>query len=175
LEKRYSEFYDLYNKLVKLVNNCPVPPSKSFFKLKSVEELTKRKNQLDQFLKACISRKDIVTSEVLREFIEIEKNSPELAISGPTKLGELHDMPLGIRDMIYQKYNNLMFLACSDMNITSRLDAYITNINLPWEKKSDSHISVGAVFAYKIICNSEGNYSFDKLWAKSFPTQVIIF
>jgi len=175
LEKRYSEFFDLYNKLVKLVNNCPVPPSKSFFKMKSYDELTKRKNQLDQFLKQCVLRKDIVTSDIFREFIEIEKNSPELAISGPNKLAEIPDLPLGARDMIYLKYENLMFLACSDMNIASRLDAYVTNFNLPWEKKTDAHISVGAVFAFKVTYNTEGNYNFDKLWAKSFPTQVRVF
>ncbi len=141
--------------------------------MKSYDELTKRKNQLEQFLKGCVQRKDIVTSEIFRDFIEIEKNSPELNISGPEKLAEIPDLPLGARDMIYLKYENLMFLACSDMNIASRLDAYVTNFNLPWEKKTEAHISVGAVFAFKVTHNSEGNYHFDKLWAKSFPTQVI--
>ena len=143
--------------------------------MKSYDELNKRKNQLEQFLKGCVLRKDIVTSEIFREFIEIEKNSPELAISGPTKLAEIPDLPLGARDMIYLKYENLMFLACSDMNIASRLDAYVTNFNLPWEKKTDAHISVGALFAFKVTYSSDGSYHFDKLWAKSFPTQVIIF
>lgn len=143
--------------------------------MKSYDELTKRKNQLDQFLKSCVLRKDIVASDILREFIEIEKNSPELAVSGPNKSGEIPDLPLGVRDMIYLKYENLMFLACSDMNIASRLDAYVTNFNLPWEKKTDAHISVGAVFAFKVTVNSEGSYVFDKLWAKSFPTQVNFF
>lgn len=161
--------------MVKLVNNCPVPPSKSFFKMKSYDELNKRKQQLDQFLKQCVLRKDIVTSDSFRQFIEIEKNSPELSVTGPEKIAELPDIPLGIRDMIYLKYENLMFLVCSDMNIASRLDAYVTNFNLPWEKKTDAHISVGAVFSFKVTCNSEGTYHFDKLWAKSFPTQVSFF
>ena len=172
VEKRYSEFFDLYNSLAKLVNNCPTPPSKSFFKMKSYDELTKRKVQLDQFLKACVIRKDIVSSDIFREFIEIEKHSPELSITGPIKVSEAPELPLGIRDMIYLKNENLMLIACSDMSITSRLDAYVTNFNLPWEKKNEAHISVGAVFAYKVINDSEGIYNFDKLWAKSFPTQV---
>lgn len=174
LEKRYSEFYDLYNNLAKLVNNCPVPPSKSFFKLKSLDELTKRKNQLDQFIKSCVVRKDIATSSIFRAFIEIEKNSPELAVSGPDQLSSIHDLPLGVRDMVYSKHENLLFLACSDMNISSRIDAYVTNFNFPWEKKTDAHITVGAVFAYKVKINAEGAYEFDKLWAKSFPVQVFL-
>ena len=171
MEKRYSEFYDLYNALVKLVNNCPAPPSKSFFKMKSLEELNKRKQQLDDFIKQCGLRKDITTSELFRQFIEIEKNSPELSVKGPEKIAELPDIPLGIRDMVYLKNENLMFLVCADMNIASRLDAYVTNFNLPWEKKTDAHISVGAVFSFKVTCNSEGVYHFDKLWVKSFPTK----
>ena len=135
--------------------------------------MNKRKQQLDQFLKTCVLRKDILNSDSFRDFIEIEKNSPELSVSGPEKIAELPDIPLGIRDMVYLKYENLMFFACSDMNIASRLDAYVTNYNLPWEKKTDAHISVGALFAFKVTSNSEGAYHFDKLWAKSFPTQVM--
>ena len=40
-------------------------------------------------------------------------------------------------------------------------------------KKTDQHISVGAVFAFKVIEDKRGNsYLFDKLWAKSFPEQT---
>ena len=66
--------------------------------------------QLDDFVKQCVLRKDIATSEAFRLFIEIEKNSPELSVTGPEKIAELPDIPLGIRDMIYLKYENLMFL-----------------------------------------------------------------
>jgi len=150
-----------------------VPPSKSFFKLKSLDELLKRKNQLDQFIKSCMIRKDIATSNIFRNFIEIEKNSPELSVSGPNQLSSIHDLPLGVRDLIYSKHENLLFLACSDMNISSRMDAYVTNFNLPWEKKTDAHITVGALLAYKVKLSDEGKYEFEKLWAKSFHVQVI--
>jgi hypothetical protein len=66
----------------------------------------------------------------------------------------------------------MLLIACSDMNITSRVDAYITNVNFPWEQKSEAHISVGAVFAYKVTNDSNGAYYFDKLWAKSYPVQT---
>ena len=59
------------------------------------------------------------------------------------------------------------------MKIASRIDAYVTNVNLPWEKKTDAHISVGSVFAFKVNQNSKGStYMFEKLWAKSFPEQT---
>ena len=57
------------------------------------------------------------------------------------------------------------------MNIGSRADAYISNVNLPWEKKTDAHISVGAAFAFKVTPIKDGYY-FEKMWAKSFPEQT---
>ena len=40
-------------------------------------------------------------------------------------------------------------------------------------KKTNEHISVGAVFAFKVIEDRRGNsYMFEKLWAKSFPEQT---
>lgn len=96
-----------------------------------------------------------------------------MSVSGPNQLSLIHDLPLGVRDMIYSKEENILFLACSDMNIGSRIDAYVTNFNFPWEKKTDAHITVGALFAYKVKLSDEGQYEFDKLWAKSFPIQVV--
>ena len=59
------------------------------------------------------------------------------------------------------------------MNVASRIDAAITNMNFPWEKKTDSHITVGAVFAFRVKeDSSSGQLQFEKLWAKSFPIQT---
>ena len=57
------------------------------------------------------------------------------------------------------------------MNISSRLDAYFTNVNLPWEKKTNSHVTVGALIVYRYKQEGEAYY-FDKLWTKSYPMQT---
>jgi WD40 repeat protein len=158
--------------LSKLVPNCPSIPGKTVFSVTSYEALNKRKSQLEQFLRDCVCRKDIINCEAFREFIEIDTHSPEISGFAPVKLSEFEGLPLGIRDFVYLKYEGILFIACSDMNITSRVDAYITNVNLPWEKKIESHITVGAVFVYKVSIDSNGVYYFDKLWAKSFPVQT---
>ena len=44
------------------------------------------------------------------------------------KVAEYNELHLGGRDFLYLKEENLMFVAMSDMNITSRLDAYLTNV-----------------------------------------------
>ena len=94
-----------------------------------------------------------------------------MTVNPPNKLYEYIDLPLGVRDFYYYKDNNMLFIVCCDMNITSRFDAYITNVNLPWEKQTTAHISVGAVFAYRVIPTKD-SYYFERLWAKSFPEQT---
>ncbi len=61
------------------------------------------------------------------------------------------------------------------MNITSRVDAYLTNVNFPWEKKTDTHVTVGALMLYRFKVDSNSIHSFEKLWVKSYPTQVYIY
>eukprot|EP00351_Strombidinopsis_sp_SopsisLIS2011_P001896 CAMPEP_0116881792 /NCGR_PEP_ID=MMETSP0463-20121206/13846_1 /TAXON_ID=181622 /ORGANISM="Strombidinopsis sp, Strain SopsisLIS2011" /LENGTH=92 /DNA_ID=CAMNT_0004533975 /DNA_START=299 /DNA_END=577 /DNA_ORIENTATION=+ len=79
----------------------------------------------------------------------------------PIKVSEINDLPLGGRDFIYIPERSLMFVAMSDMNITSRLDSYITNMSMPWEKKEskqkkqENYSTVGAVALYKIKLTQE--------------------
>ena len=173
LEKRYSEIHLLHKTISKLYPNIPPMPGKTLFKIKDRDQLEKRKKQLEVFLRECANRKDIVSNETFKGFLEIDKHSPDMTYNPPTIIYENNELPLGVRDCIYFEEAQILFLVCCDMNIASRVDAYITNVNLPWEKKTDQHISVGAVFAFKVIEDKRGNsYLFDKLWAKSFPEQT---
>jgi len=174
LSKRYSEFEALHKKLSKLIPNVPSIPSKSFFKVKSSDGLTKRKNHLEAFLHQCVNRKDIMASEYIKEFLELDHHSPNLAFNAPEKKCEVTELPLGIRDFFYFQEERIMFAACSDMNIASRVDSYITNVNLPWEKTNGEHMTVGAVFAFKLNFAENNNTTelFEKKWAKSFPIQT---
>lgn len=171
LEKRYSEFESLYKNLIRIVPNVPIIPGKSVFKLTAYDALTKRRLQLESFIKECVSRKDIISNDCFKTFIELDKHAPDMTYNAPIKIFEYTELPLGVRDFHYYKEKNLLFVVCCDMNIASRVDAYITNTNFPWEKKTDAHISVGAVFAFRVIPTKE-SYLFEKLWAKSFPEQT---
>lgn len=174
LEKRYKEFDELHSSISKLVPKCPSIPSKGFFGLSlNNEELIERQNHLDSFLKQCCERKDIMTTEVFKKFIEIESNAPETAKYKHQLITEFTKLPLGVRDFVYNKEHDLIFIACSDMNIISRIDSYVTNVNLPWEKKTDGHLSVGATLAIRLSDDKGLNSTkFEKIWAKSYPTQT---
>ena len=173
LSKRYSEFEALHKNLTKLIPNVPTIPGKSFFKIKSSDALTKRKNHLELFLHQCINRKDIMASDYIKDFLELERHSPNLTFNSPEKKYELTELPLGIRDFYYFNDEKIIFMACSDMNIASRVDSYITNVNLPWEKSNGEHMTVGAIYAFKLNFGvSNPSEIFDKRWGKSFPTQT---
>ena len=169
LEKRYSEIDYLHKTLSKLYPNIPPMPGKTLFKIKNKDALENRKKQLEFFLRECAKRKDIESNPNFKAFLEIDKHSPDLTYNAPNIIYENSELPQGIRDFFFFEEANIMYIVCCDMKIASRLDAYVTNVNLPWEKKTDAHISVGSVFAFKVILDKKGiPHLYEKLWA-NFP------
>lgn len=69
------------------------------------------------------------TNSHFREFLELDTQLPETVVNTPVKIAECSELNLGGRDFIYLKEESLMFVAMSDMNITSRLDSYLTNVH----------------------------------------------
>ena len=173
LDKRYSEIDLLHKTLTKLYPNIPPMPGKTLFKIKDRDQLERRKKQLETFLKECAKRKDIESNGAFKLFLELDKHSPDLSYNAPTIVYENNELPQGVRDFFYFEDGHILYIVCCDMKIASRIDAYVTNVNLPWEKKTDAHISVGSVFAFNVLTNDKGSrYVFEKLWAKSFPEQT---
>ena len=172
MEKAFSDFENLYKEICEVVSDPPQVEGSAFFNVTSYNELNKRKEFLENFLRECCERKDVLSSEPFKKFLDLTEQAPEVTMNSPKMLSEFNNLPLGIRDFIYLKDEGIIFLVCSDMNIASRLDAYITNINLPWEEKSSSHISVGAFFVFKVLFNPEKGFKFEKLYAKSYKEQT---
>lgn len=61
------------------------------------------------------------------------------------------------------------------MSVTSRVDSYLTNMKMPWEKEvpPGTTVTVGAVECYLQTGKLE-EVKFEKLWTKTFQTQVIV-
>ena len=68
------------------------------------------------------------TDSHFREFLELDTQIPESVTYAPLKVCELSDLNLGGRDFVYLREEKVLFVAMSDMNITSRIDAYLTNV-----------------------------------------------
>jgi len=64
----------------------------------------------------------------------------------------------------------------SDMNVASRVDSYLTNMKMPWENDlpQDTLVTVGAIECYLQVGDLESGPKFDKMWVKTFQTQVIM-
>ena len=57
----------------------------------------------------------------------------------------------------------------SDLNAVSRVDSYLTNMKMPWEKEAPPVlVTVGAIEFYVKSSTEEAKY--DKLWIKTFSS-----
>ena len=178
IEKRYSEFKTLHDTLCKTYLNIPEIPKTTFFKVKSSEALTKRKELLEKFLQNCIQRRDILLNNNFREFLSLYKNAPEIIGNDVNKIYDYHKLPLGVRNFIIIPHREIILVCCSEMNIISRADSMISNISLsfPWDKKKNEHIPLGAAFIYQCKPDKKEIYIIHKIWAQSFQFQTgVIF
>lgn len=106
-------------------------------------------------------RQDVVNSDFLREFLQLEKNSPGLLCKVPTLLGEFSVDPLdidfakGVRDFFYDEQLKVFIIITGDMNAVSRVNSYITNTKLPWEGDDipETLIAVGSVECWVCLSN----------------------
>ena len=185
LEKRYNNFSDLDRLMRPKHANLPKLPAKTYFKLKTDDQIDGRRQQLHVYLQEIVNRPDMRTNASFRQFLEIDEQMPESVTYQPVKMAEITDLQLGGRDFCYIESRGLLFVAMSEMNIGSRLDSYITNFTMPWEKKKQKNASnnnavystVGAVALYKmkLTKNAEGvveGWTFTHLWTKNFALQT---
>jgi WD40 repeat protein len=174
VEKRYKEFDDLHAAIKKTYAHLPILPGKTLFPIKTPAEIEKRREELEKYIQAVVGRDDVLNSEHVKKFLQVDNNAPEATVAPPKLIGEMTSMVLGVRDFHYQLDKGLMFTAISDMSLTSRLDTKITNIPMPWEKDvpQGALITMGAIECY--IQASVGEIKFDRLWTKSYQTQIIV-
>eukprot|EP01017_Pseudomicrothorax_dubius_P028231 TRINITY_DN3344_c0_g1_i5.p1 TRINITY_DN3344_c0_g1~~TRINITY_DN3344_c0_g1_i5.p1 ORF type:complete len:282 (-),score=74.70 TRINITY_DN3344_c0_g1_i5:62-907(-) len=172
LEKRFKDFDTLHQALKRVFSNIPDLPSKSLWTLSEAAQIERRREQLEKYMQLLVGRPDILNSEVMRMFLQIENFAPDAVVNPPKLLQEISSFVLGVRDFKYEVEKGLLFVGISDMNPASRIDSYLTNMKLPWEKDLNiTIVTVGALECY--VQTDASEYKFDKLWTKTFPSQVI--
>ena len=78
IEKNYEDFENLYKSLIIKFSLVPYYPKKILFKIINIDLIKKIKIEFENFLNDCIERKDILFSEELNLFLDINKNFPEI-------------------------------------------------------------------------------------------------
>ena len=73
LDKRYSEFKDFNDEIVKLFPKCPkLPKSTTFLQIFSYDTAETCGKNLEVYLKECINRTDISNSAELKKFLQVQ-------------------------------------------------------------------------------------------------------
>ena len=176
IEKRYSEFKLIHDKLKKIFPRIPTIPGKTFTKVTSEQGLNKRKELLQIFLRDCVQRRDILQNIDFQKFLELEKYAPEIVGNNVTQIYDYKKCPLGVRSFIVVPHREIMLVCCSNMNIISRTNVTLANLALGINKGEDSKIPMGAAFIYQCKPDKKEIYIIHKIWAKPFPTQTgVIF
>ena len=175
IEKRYNEFSNLQKKLASNFPDVPKIPGKTLFRVTDFASIKKRKDGLQYFLKTCINRKDIFTSEGFKNFLELEKNSPDLCGNSPDMQGNF-TLSQGVRDFQYIPEDNIIVLCTAEMNIIERAESKITDIKNKIEKQEEITNPQGFAYVYRIEENN-GEFNFREIWRRKFKgrTRCIYF
>ena len=171
IEKRYSEFKKLHDEMIKIFPRLPSIPGTTFFKVTSPEALKSRQVALEAFLRSCVQRRDILQNKLFKEFLELEKNSPEIVGNDVELIYDYKKLPMGCRNFKVIPHKKIMVVCCSNMNIISRSNVIISNISFT-KKSDDDKVPMGALFIYQCEPSKEEIYAIHKIWAKPFPIQT---
>ena len=171
IEKRYSEFKKLHDTLSKIFPRLPSIPGTTLFKVSSADALNKRQKALQLFLRSCVQRRDIMQNKQFKDFLELEKNAPEVVGNDVQIVYEYTRLPLGCRNFQVIPHRGIMVVCCSNMNILSRSNVLLSNISLV-SKNDDDKIPMGAAFIYQCEPSKQEIYAIHKIWAKPFPIQT---
>ena len=113
-----------------------------------------------------------MNSEPMKKFLQLDNFAPEITVIPPKLVAEVSNFSQGIRDFVFNQDKGILFALISDMNVASRVDAYLTNIKFPWEKDlPDVIVSVGVLECY--ILKDKDEWKFERVWVKTFNSQAI--
>lgn len=171
IDKRYSEFKKLHDAMLKIYPRLPKIPGTTLFKVTSPEALKSRQKALEAFLRSCVQRRDILQNKLFKEFLELEKNAPEIVGNDVDLYYDYKKLPLGCRNFKVIPHRKIMVVCCSNMNIISRSNVMLSNISFS-KKNDDDKVPMGALFIYQCEPSKEEVYAIHKIWAKPFPIQT---
>ena len=140
LEKTYQDVENLNSEMSKILPQVPSFSSFSLFKsTRSYNTIVERKEEINNYLNECISRKDILSNKSFYEFIKMDKHFPEYIYNSPELVDIIDNSPLSVNELQYLENENILFTLLSNFNITKKVDSFIKNTDvLKWNKEEVS-------------------------------------
>lgn len=118
--RRYKSFLKLHQHLKTSHHLIPNLPSRTVFKVKSVESLSIRRQKLLVYLTQLVMMPEVFASQELQSFLGIQDQRISLKKNGLAQLGNISNKKHGYRDAIAAPEKKLLFLIQSDTSVLSR-------------------------------------------------------
>lgn len=176
LKKRYNAFAQLNDVLKKTHGNLPQLPEKTIMAVKKPEEINKRREGLEKYLQALVSKTDVYGNALFVKFLELDSHKPELAINAIDCLGKITHRVHGFRDLVFTHDLSRYFSVTSDTKVSSRIDSYITNLNMPWDKQEKDKgplLPLGNLEGFSKDPKSSDRFAYERNWIKIYKSQAI--
>ena len=143
LERRFSEFEDLRSHLAEFLpdTHLPLLPAKTFTRSLDAHFVAWRRKELDAWMRVVLQSEFVRRSGSFAAFIEVSKHVDEGETRRwtPVEQRGMTDPHFGIADCHYhrseQPKEELMFTACEDVHVLSRIERKLSNMRLPWEQQ----------------------------------------
>ena len=157
VEHRYSEFDALYEKLSLFSTNIPVlgdiaPKTWAWADTSGEDFLNERKSALNSYLQELLLREFVLSSLTFLNFINAMKHiSPFPQYCHlPLKLKACTQPRFGVNRLVYLEEKKLMVTVAEDTSDLKKLDAFLANVKLPWEKEEPTPIPTGSLRLWKL-------------------------
>lgn len=176
IDKRFNEFHTLNESLKPSHGNLPSLPGKTLLPVKKLEDIDKRRDGLEKFMQGLTERLDVYANKTFVHFLDLDKHKPDLELNSLEQVSKITHRLLGYRDIHFTDDRKFYFAALSDTSTISRIDSYLTNIPMPWDKnvkKDEALLAVGGLEAWGRVKRGGDKFYYEKLWLKTLKSQVI--
>lgn len=176
IDKRFNDFHILNESLKPSHGNLPSLPGKTLLPVKKLEDIDKRRDGLEKYMQGLASKVDVYASKTFVHFLDLDKHKPDLELNDVEQVARIMNTHLGYRDFHFVEDRKFYYAVTSDPNTVSRLDSYLTNLNMPWEKNVDKDqalLAVGSLEAWGRVKKGSDLFYYEKLWIKTFKSQAI--
>lgn len=138
IERRFSEFEELRTRLNELVpNELPPLPAKTLTRIMDASFVAQRKQDLDRWIQHIQQCEFIRRCSIYQSFLGVDNHvTPSIANAHlPVERQAVVDPQFGLNHAVYHPAEQLMFTACEDVHLLSKLERKLTNMRMPWEKQ----------------------------------------
>jgi len=175
LKKRFNDFHTLNDVLKKVNGNLPTMPGKSLLPVTNPSDIDKRRQGLEAYFQALSTRVDVYSNEAFVQFLALDQHKPDATLNPMEVVGKISHLLMGYRDVFFTGGRKMYFSCSSDPHSVSRIDSYITNMEMPWNKakKEEVILAVGNLEAWVKVHRKTDDFYYERLWLKTFKSQAI--